>query len=64
MRQVLEGNSGAPVASRNDDEITLSPRQIECLSWVQEGKSSRDIGVILGAAGRTNTDKTPCPEPP
>jgi len=37
---------------RELDEITLTPRQIECLSWVQEGKSSRDIGVILGVSHR------------
>lgn len=30
----------------------LSPRQIECLTWVQEGKSSRDIGIILGISHR------------
>lgn len=33
-------------------EITLSPRQTECLFWVQQGKSSRDIGVILGVSHR------------
>ena len=33
-------------------DLTLSPRQTECLSWVQEGKSSRDIGVILGVSHR------------
>jgi DNA-binding CsgD family transcriptional regulator len=32
--------------------VTLSPRQTECLFWVQEGKSSRDIGIILGVSHR------------
>ena len=35
-----------------DEETTLSPRQTECLFWVQEGKSSRDIGIILGVSHR------------
>ncbi len=37
---------------RDVAEPALSPRQIECLTWVQEGKSSRDIGVILGISHR------------
>ncbi|MEN5146523.1 response regulator transcription factor [Brevundimonas diminuta] len=31
----------------------LSPRERECLSWVSRGKSSTDIGVILGLSART-----------
>lgn len=31
----------------------LSRRQLECLSWVQEGKSARDTGQILGISQRT-----------
>ncbi|PZQ60226.1 MAG: LuxR family transcriptional regulator [Phenylobacterium zucineum] len=30
----------------------MSPRQVECLFWVQQGKSSRDIGTILGVSHR------------
>jgi DNA-binding CsgD family transcriptional regulator len=30
----------------------LTKRQRECLKWVREGKSSTDIGVILGISGR------------
>jgi len=30
-----------------------SPRQLECLSWTQEGKSATDIGEILGISPRT-----------
>ncbi|TAJ72013.1 MAG: LuxR family transcriptional regulator [Phenylobacterium sp.] len=30
----------------------MSPRQTECLFWVQQGKSSRDIGIILGVSHR------------
>ncbi len=31
----------------------LSPRERECLCWVSRGKSSTDIGVILGLSART-----------
>ncbi|OYX36791.1 MAG: hypothetical protein B7Y99_00130 [Caulobacterales bacterium 32-69-10] len=31
----------------------MTDRQLECLSWVQEGKSATDIGGILGLSGRT-----------
>lgn len=31
----------------------ITERQLECLSWVQEGKSATDIGAILGLSGRT-----------
>ena len=31
----------------------LTTRQIECLAWVREGKSSADIGVILGLSRHT-----------
>lgn len=31
----------------------ITDRQLECLAWVQEGKSATDIGGILGLSGRT-----------
>lgn len=31
----------------------ITERQLECLFWVQEGKSATDIGGILGLSGRT-----------
>ena len=31
----------------------LTARQVECLSWVRAGKSSTDIGAILGLSART-----------
>lgn len=31
----------------------LLPRQIECLSWVRQGKSSADTGRIMGLSART-----------
>ncbi len=31
----------------------LSAREVECLCWAGRGKSSTDIGVILGLSGRT-----------
>jgi len=34
----------------------LSKRQAECLLWAREGKSSTDIGAILGLSPRTVDD--------
>ncbi len=31
----------------------LTTRQLECLTWVQQGKSASDIGGILGISRRT-----------
>ena len=31
----------------------ISARQLECLRWAKEGKSSPDIGCILGISART-----------
>jgi len=31
----------------------VSRRQVECLDWAQQGKSSSDIAVILGVSKRT-----------
>ena len=33
--------------------FALSPRELECLTWVCRGKSSGDIGSILGLSPRT-----------
>lgn len=33
--------------------LALSPREMECLVWVSRGKSSGDIGSILGLSPRT-----------
>ena len=52
MRASYEDRSAAPVDGAEDSKITLSPRQAECLFWVQQGKSSRDIGTILGISHR------------
>jgi len=31
----------------------LSPRESECLTWVSRGKSSSDVGAIVGLSPRT-----------
>lgn len=46
------------VAGLSDEYRSFAPRritdrQLECLAWVQEGKSATDIGAILGLSGRT-----------
>lgn len=35
------------------DQVTLTRRQLECLKWVAAGKTSPDIGDILGLSART-----------
>jgi DNA-binding CsgD family transcriptional regulator len=52
MRSDHQQQTTAPVDRDPDRPVSLSPRQIECLYWVQEGKSSRDIAVILGVSHR------------
>ena len=42
-----EGSSGTSATRQ------ITDRQLECLTWVQEGKSATDIGGILGLSGRT-----------
>jgi LuxR family quorum sensing-dependent transcriptional regulator len=40
-------------AGSNQTPIHLTGRQLECLKWVRDGKSSTDIGEILGLSSRT-----------
>lgn len=49
-----DGPDVPPTAERREfhnHEITA--RQLECLAWVQQGKSASDIGGILGISSRT-----------
>ena len=41
------------VDPRPEDDPILSQRETECLAWVSRGKSSSDIGAILGLSPRT-----------
>lgn len=43
-------------ADAPEDGAMITPRQLECLLWVQAGKSSSDIGMILGISSRTVDD--------
>lgn len=52
MRALRDEGALASVSGAGDERVTLSPRQTECLFWVQQGKSSRDIGTILGVSHR------------
>jgi DNA-binding CsgD family transcriptional regulator len=52
MRALHDDRPGPSEPGFSDDRVTLSPRQTECLYWVQQGKSSRDIGIILGVSHR------------
>lgn len=46
-------DSASPHLGQRPNTPSLSDRQLECLAWVQEGKSAGDIGQILGISGRT-----------
>lgn len=50
------GLIGARLAGSRPAQPRLSPRQLEVLKWVREGKSSSDIGGILGMSARTVDD--------
>ncbi|WP_374469593.1 helix-turn-helix transcriptional regulator [Phenylobacterium sp.] len=52
MQSLSDERSAVEAFIRQTGEISLSARQLECLYWVQEGKSSRDIGAILGVSHR------------
>lgn len=45
--------SRARLNEAEDPGAPVTPRQLECLRWVQAGKSAFDIGVILGISQRT-----------
>jgi len=45
----VHSNEIVPTAAK----ASLSPRERECLQWVCWGKSSADIGTILGLSPRT-----------
>lgn len=40
-------------AARNDQTITLTPRELECLRWTARGKSSWETSVLLNISERT-----------
>lgn len=42
-----------PRAGNEENISQITQRQLECLYWVQQGKSASDIGGILGLSGRT-----------
>ncbi len=52
---VSGGNPESASNSRDpgEKEVTLTERQLECLGWISQGKSSTDIGAILNISGRT-----------
>lgn len=35
------------------EALGLTPREAEVLSWVAQGKTNREVGIILGASART-----------
>lgn len=57
IRMTVRGSPSVGSTLRGDPApIRLTPRDIECLRWVARGKSSHDIGKILGLSPRTVDD--------
>lgn len=50
---VRAGNRKLDPEERSFAPLGITHRQLECLYWVQHGKSATDIGGILGISGRT-----------
>ncbi len=41
-------NQVRQLKSETEQETLLTPRQRDCLGWVRQGKSSAEIGTIMG----------------
>lgn len=52
-RNTPDGLDDGTLAARLTAAFTLTPREAEVLFWVIKGKTSRDIGDILGTSPRT-----------
>lgn len=52
MRMMLAQAAACPDFEEAADKV-LTDRQLECLRWISRGKSSTDIGAILGISRRT-----------
>jgi DNA-binding CsgD family transcriptional regulator len=54
---VLPRTDSAPITLASEQRSfapsRITQRQLECLDWVQQGKSASDIGGILGISSRT-----------
>lgn len=46
-------HAGSREPREDERQTLLTPRQRQCLCWAQLGKSSSDIGDILGISPRT-----------
>lgn len=53
LKDEVFARSRGRAGESGDPRSPLTPRQLECLRWAQAGKSSNDIGVILGISHRT-----------
>lgn len=53
MSAVQDSDQPSVCASQRRTQLAVTSRQVECLRWVQEGKTSWEIGQILGISSRT-----------
>ena len=52
---LAERESVSPLVGQSYEEITLTLRETECLTWTANGKTSWEISVILGVSESTAT---------
>lgn len=50
---VMRGRELMGERQMGEGENRLTPRQLECLKWVSEGKTDEEIGMILSVSDRT-----------
>lgn len=52
METPIRPASGRPQSANDAQTPLLTPRQVECLAWAQEGKSASEIAQIIGLTCR------------
>ncbi|MEL6946228.1 MAG: LuxR family transcriptional regulator [Pseudomonadota bacterium] len=56
LGEILHRHAILEIYGREDDRPALSPREIECLSWVVQGKDAATIALILDLSEHTVRD--------
>jgi len=54
--EILHRKAIVDLYGRDDERPALAPREIQCLTWVAQGKDAYSIGLILGISEHTVRD--------
>ncbi len=54
--EILHRKAIVDLYGREDEKPALTPREIQCLNWVAQGKDASSIGLILGISEHTVRD--------